>query len=77
MTRDKISYTYFLPNHGAALDYLSKHCEDLKRSKVDILDEALSRLFNRVKPYKELLDTPEFAKFKREYNRKRKLKKKK
>ena len=69
ITRAKVSYTYFLPNHAAALEYLSKHCEDLKTSKVDLLDKALTRLFNRVKPYKDLLNTLEYKEFERKYKK--------
>ena len=65
----KIGFTYFLPHQSAALEYLSKHCENLRKTKVDILDEALTRLFKRVKPYKDLLETEEFKVFEKEYKK--------
>lgn len=65
----KLGFTYFLPNHASALEYLSKHCADIKTSKVDILNEALIRLFKRVKPYKDILQSSEYKKFETQYKK--------
>ena len=69
-------FTYILNNNYIKLDYLAEHCEDLCITKINIIDDSLTRLFNRVKPYKELLDTPEFREFEKQWKLKEKQKEK-
>lgn len=66
MRKGKRGFTYILNNNYIKLDFLAEHCEDLRMTKIGIIDESLTRLFNRVKPYKELLSSPQYKLFKKQ-----------
>lgn len=65
--KQKVSYTYFLPDKAIALEYLTKYCENLRMRKVDILDEALTKLFQKEKKYSKELETERYKEFKKEF----------
>lgn len=77
MRTGKRGFTYILNHQYIKLEYLANHCEDLRATKISIINDALTRLFNRVKPYKELLETPEYKQFAKEWKLKEKQKDKK
>lgn len=66
INRQKRSFTYFLPDHDISLEYLTKYCENIRTSKVNIVEEALTDVLLKNK-YKKELETPRFQKFKKDF----------
>jgi len=64
--KQKIGFTYFLPKYGIILEYLTKHCDEVRQRKVDFFDEALENLFKKRK-YQKLLNTERFKEFEKLY----------
>lgn len=67
--KSKVSFTYFLPKHAVALEYLTRYCVNLRLKKVDILDEAFTNLFEKEKKYKKELKSKRFQEFEKEFGK--------